>query len=109
MNRVIMVGIAVFLALIAISLFGSGADWAVAGHGCCGCHGSFGCNGGGCHGGGYGCHGGHSYGCHGGGYDSYDGGNMQGAPTEAAPPPPASANRAFQRQPSSFRRIAFRR
>ena len=72
MNRTLMLGIAVFFAVIGISLLGSQSQ-AVAGHGC---HGSGGygwngggwCGGGGCHGGvvydsGHGCHG--SYGCHG--------------------------------------------
>ena len=124
MNRVVLLGIAVFLAIVGIALLGTGADSALAGHGCCGCCGG----GGGCYGdcgGGYGggchgCHGGGGYGCHGGGgcggcggyaYNGGHGGSyaaVRRAPTPTAPAP-ALVERSYQRQPASFRRISFRR
>lgn len=123
MNRVVLLGVAVFLAVVGIALLG-GANSALAGHGCCGCCG--GCNGcyGGCCGGcngGYGgccggCHGGYDCGgCHGGcgGY-AYNG-NAQGgsyamrsAPQKSAPAP-VVAQRTYRRVPVGYRRISFRR
>jgi hypothetical protein len=123
MNRVVLLGVAVFLAVVGIALLGTGADSALAGHGCCGCcggcdcggycdcgggYGCHGCNGGyGCHGGGgcHGCHGGYAYNGHGhaNGYAA-----ARRAPAQNAPAP-VVASRSYQRQPASFRRIAFRR
>ena len=119
MNRVVLLGVAVFLALVGIALLG-GTSSALAGHGCCGCCG--GCNGcdcggyGGCCGGG-GCHGGYDCGggCHGGcgGY-AYNGNGhggsyaMRSAPQNSAPAP-VVAQRTYRRQVVGYRRISFRR
>lgn len=120
MNRVLLLGVAVFLAIVGIALLGTGADSALAGHGCCGCCGGCGgcdCGGGyGCHGchGGYdhGCHGGYDHGCHGCNGYAHNGGHANGyAAARRAPtaPAPVLASRNDQRQPASFRRISFRR
>lgn len=127
MNRVVLMGVAVFLAVVGIGLLGAGADTALAGHGCCGCCGGCygGCHGGcggygggccGCHGGGYGC-GGCYGGCYGGhGHASYGYGQSGSyyaaapvAPAPVAAPATVVAKRGFQRQPVYARRIAFRR
>jgi hypothetical protein len=126
MNRVVLLGVAVFLAIVGIALLGGGSNTALAGHGCCGCCGGGcdcggwcgggcgGCHGGyGCHGGGHGCHGG--YGCHGGcgGYASHGGGYANGYAVAPAPrqtrPATVVVRRSYQRQPAGFRRISFRR
>jgi hypothetical protein len=127
MNRVLLLGVAVFLAVVGIALLGTGVDTAQAGHGCCGCCGGCGgCSGcyggcGGCYGGcgGYGgsCSGcGGGYGCGGCGGYGYNGGQSGGyyaaAPTAPAPvgtPAPVVAKRSQPRQPAFARRIAFRR
>ena len=49
MNRTVVMGLAIFFALVGIALMG-GESKAVAGHGCHGCGGGHGCDGGGCHG-----------------------------------------------------------
>ena len=56
MNRTLLLGIAVFLAIVGMSLYG-GESTAVAGHGCCSCDCSCSCDA--CHcSAGYACHGG---------------------------------------------------
>lgn len=120
MNRVVLLGVAVFLAVVGIGLLGSGVDSALAGHGCCGCCGGcYGCHG--CYGGGCcGCYGGGCCGCY-GGYDGHAGhghghayygygqGGYAAAPAPVAAAAPVVAKRSFQRQPVYVRRIAFRR
>jgi hypothetical protein len=138
MNRALVLGIAIFLAVVGIALLG-GDNAAVAGHGCHGCNGCggcdgcFGCNGGcfGCHGcrggllrglfrGCHGCHGCHgnndccgevvedACGCHGGAAAE------EAAPTEAevdeaAPPAPEGADASRKRAPFGFRQVHFTR
>jgi hypothetical protein len=113
MNRILVLGVAVFMALVGISILGTSTDAVLAGHGCCGCCGGcYGCNG--CYGNGcYGCSG--CYGCHG-----CHGYNQGPAPVA---PPPASARRAMpsttvaapatdrshMRSPAGFRQVSFRR
>jgi len=86
MNRTLVLGIAIFLAVVGIALFGGQTTEAVAGHGCHGCHGCSGCAGysacSGCHSCSGFCHGGflrrifRCHGCHGcsGCYGSCHGG-----------------------------------
>ena len=111
MNRTLMFGIFVFLAVVAVGLMGEGVttQTAQAGH-CCGyCHGGcYGCSG--CHGCWGGCHG--CWGCHGcsGCCGCYGGGEVvPDSPSGDAPPPPPSASREYSRQPFGFRKATFRR
>lgn len=55
MNRALVLGIAIFFAVVGIALLG-GESKAVAGHGCHGCHACAGCDCGGCVGACDGCH-----------------------------------------------------
>lgn len=61
MNRALLFGLVIFLAMVGISLVG-GEQQAVAGHGCHGCYGGYSCHG--C----YGCYASSCYGCYGGCY-----------------------------------------
>jgi hypothetical protein len=118
MNRALIFGIAIFFAVVGLAMLGAD-NTAVAGHGCCGCHG--GC--GGCYGNGHGCHG-NSHGCCGyeepvacgccgsGGYSN--GHAPHDAPAAEAPPAPAAAPAApapsaYRRAPAGFRTVSFRR
>jgi hypothetical protein len=118
MNRILVMGIAVFVAVIGLSLLSGDSSSAYAGHGCCGCHGYDACHG--CHGavachgchGGRGCHGlfrrHRCHGCH--GCAGYNGGQAAPPPADsAAPPPPPAASRTYQREPFGFRNVVFRR
>ena len=116
MNRVVIVGIAMFVAIVGLTLL-SGENEAQAGHGCHGCHGDHDCHG--CFGLFKGCHGiaagccGAPVGCCG----DADGGAVHDEDTVTedgedaaddvpeAPPEAASLDRA----PTAFRTISFRR
>lgn len=122
MNRALIFGIAIFCALVGLALLGTD-NTAMAGHGCCGCHG--GC--GGCNGNSHGCCGCHGYqepvacGCCGESYSNGHGNGHGGAPADAPgaePPPalipmggapPAPAPSAYRRAPAGFRTVSFRR
>ena len=126
MNRVVIVGIAMFLAIVGLALLG-GENAAQAGHGCHGCAGVVGCDGGY---GGHGCHGllkGHGLrgGCCGVhaapvtccGAGAADGGVMYdegtviedgGSATDDVPEAPPEAA-SLERAPTAFRTISFRR
>ena len=124
MNRALILGVAVFLAVVGIGLmgvdntasaggchgwFGGHGGWGC--HGCHGCHGDHACHGGwGCHGllsGLFGCHGNHCCGCHG-----YDHGccgchgEVEGVEPEVVEEAPA-ANRTYKRRPFGLRKVSF--
>jgi len=137
MNRIVVLGIAVFFAIVGIALMG-GEKQAVAGHGCSSsCHGDYSCDGGGCH---NDCHsschgrrhhrrsrhcGGHSS-CHGRRHHRH---HSCCAPAPCcepvsccgshehhehhdeadAPPAPAAAKINLDRAPVAFRKVSFRR
>jgi hypothetical protein len=114
MNRALIFCIAIFFAVVGLALMGAD-NAAVAGHGCCGCHG--GC--GGCYG--HDCCGCHGYshcepvacGCCGNGYSNGYGAPADAPAAEAAPPAPAApaapAPSAYRRAPAGFRTVSFRR
>ena len=111
MNRALIFCIAIFFAVVGIALLGAD-NAAVAGHGCCGCHG-------GC--GGYDCCGQSACGCcgyeapapacgccgNGGGYGN--GHAPSDAPGAEPAPPSAPAPAAYRRAPAGFRVVSFRR
>lgn len=119
MNRTLMFGIAIFLAVVGFALLG-GQDSAVQAGGCHGCSGGcWGCSGG-CSGGCYGCHGGWgchgcSGGCHGGrGCHGCSGGCSGGAvdsPSAGVPYRAARAESAVkaEQKPLGFRSVSFSR
>jgi len=95
MNRIVILGLAVFFAIVGIALIGGDSKAMAFGHrGCCngcnGCHGGHGCHSrchGGCHSRCHGrCHGGcNGYSCNGGG--CCGGGGYVQAPEKQAPMP----------------------
>src|SRR5688572_30686823 len=106
MNRIVVLGLALFFALVGIALVGGDSKALAFGHRCGGCHG---CNGG-CHGGCHSschggchrrhhrchgrCHGGCNGGCHGGcngGYSNCCSTGGYAAPMEKQAPMPAQA------------------
>jgi len=121
MNRTLILGIAMFLAVVGIALLG-GEKVAVAGHGCC-CGGDCCCGGGGCCGGCH-CHGlfHHRHRCCCGG-DCCGGGCCGGAPScggeapscggeKAAPapaPPAPMTSIQSDRAPFAFSHVSYRR
>jgi len=124
MNRTLILGIAMFLAVVGIALLG-GEKVAVAGHGCCcggGCCGGGECCGGGCCGGGHcHCHGlfHHHHRCCCGG-DCCGGGGCCGgeapscggekaAPAPAPAPPAPMTSIQSDRAPFAFSHVSYRR
>lgn len=138
MNRIVVFGFAMFLAIVGIALLG-GENSAVAGHGCNGCSCDGGCDGG-CDSSCGGCHGGllsrlhkRCGGCHGcgGGLLSRlrsrcckptccepapccgcDGGEAAEVEVDEVPEAPAegdAADASFDRAPVAFRKVSFRR
>src|ERR1044071_8962832 len=96
MNRILILGVAMFIAIVGIALVG-GEKVAVAGHGCHGC-----CCGGDCCGGG--CCGGDCCCC--GGEAAPAAGSDKGS----APPPPAPMTSIkSDRAPFAFSSVSFRR
>src|SRR5262249_20680435 len=93
MNRIVVLGLALFFALVGIALIGGDSKAVAFGHRCGGCNACGGCHGGHrCHGGGgchARCHGGHRR-CH-GGCNGCNGGCCGGsavqAPEKQAPAP----------------------
>jgi hypothetical protein len=95
MNRIVVLGLALFFALVGIALIGGDSKAVAFGHRCGGCngcasscHGGHRCHGGGgchsrCHGR-HRCHGGCNGGCNGGGCC---GGSVVQAPEKQAPAP----------------------
>ena len=120
MNRTLILGIAMFLAIVGIALVG-GEKVAVAGHGChcCCCGGCCGgCCCGGCH-----CHGDHRHRCCCGGDAAVVeiaaavargccGGSGEAAPAheDKAPPAPAGMTKLnSDRAPFAFSKVSYRR
>jgi hypothetical protein len=93
MNRTLILGIAMLLAIVGIALVG-GEKVAVAGHGCHGC-----CCGGDCCGGG-GCCGGAAPSC---------GGEAAPAPAAAPAPPAPMTSIHSDRAPFAFSHVSYRR
>ena len=130
MNHKLILGIAVFLAIVGLAVIGGDkqAQAGLGSHGasCSGCDGE-------CDGSGKDCDGSRggrlsgrrSRGCNGrkglslkslnlrdllgGGSDGCDGGKSEGGDSEAVPEAPAAASNGFQRTPVTFRTVIFRR
>jgi hypothetical protein len=113
MNRALIFGITIFLAVVGLALVstGTGTSTAEAGR-CCGCHGGDGCHGGcfgGCHGlfHRHSCCGAPAPGCCGSGDHAgpppVDGGGKK------APPPPPPVTPKAERAPLGFRTVSFQR
>lgn len=109
MNRTLLLGVAIFLAIIGIALMGGGEQSALAGHGCHGCHGAHG--GHGCAGPVHGCCGvrHHRCGCHGGGAAPDAGPPAAGDDVPAPPAEGGAKETSYQRTPLAFRKVSFRR
>ena len=116
MNRALVFGITLFLAVVGFALLSTGTgSTAQAGHCCGSCHGC----GGGCHGGLFhhhhgccGCHGAATYGCSGSAEGDHVGPPPPNGKKPAPPPPPppgGDGKSKAELAPLGFRTVSFQR